>query len=318
MKNVLCFVPLRLWLSLVAAVSMSATTGCVAESEEDCGNVRLTVSIVAESDVTRTEIDGFGIECVQLYVFDTEGRYVTSAERGEVNGTGDEYEFRLTLSSGDYDFVVWTNMGEHYRVRQTVEELESDGFTMNDLELWLDHHNLPITDTIPHLLHGITHHRHILEEVDNHVEVEIIPKTYTVNLTALNLPRGDDPYTFTITDNNSHYTFEGDIIEDKPLFTHSRSGTAQEGKFDSSIRTLTLSADRHPRFSFTNAITGDVMYDADLIHTITRAYRAATSRAVDFSNTYTYDIVLTFDAVKMEFTVTVNGWEYDEQGKVLY
>lgn len=317
---------------------------CVAEDLGKCtdprGNTRLTVRVTTDIDATRAGLGDYEIECAHVYVFDAQGLYVTSAEgiavspetpasdddqddgsdesgthtRAEEDDT--EYEFWLDLPGGDFDFVVWTNLGEHYRIHQTIEEMESDSLTMDDLELYLDHGGQDLTDNIPHLLHGIDHGHTIIEEIDNQIEVEIRPLTYTVNLTALNLPSGNDDYAFTITDNNSHYTFEGKLVEGKDDFTHHRTGPAPRREFNASIRTLTLSADRSPRFTFSDASTGTVMHEADLIETITRAYRAA-SRSVDFNTTHIYDIVLSFDAANMEFTVSVNGWEHDEIYKVL-
>lgn len=305
----------------MAALVIPMMCSCVKERSEDCpdprGNVHLTVSVDASAS-SRAVAGDYLIERAHVYVFDNSGGYVTSADvegaRSD-DGTG-EYHFWLTLPAGDYDFVAWTNHGEYYRTNRTVEELEQGGDTMSDLELRLEHGEEPLTDHIPDLLHGITRAETILDHTHNSIEVEIVPKTYTVNLTALNLPASDDEYTFTITDNNSHYNFEGDIIEEKPYFTHSRSDTAPGGEFNASIRTLTLSAERHPRFSFTNTTSGVVMHDADLITTITRAY-AAASRAVDFTSTYTYDILLSFDATTMDFSVSVNGWEHDERYEIL-
>ncbi len=305
---------------IVFSVVLLSTLSCVKENLEDCtdprGNVRVRASVTTDIAGTRAEIDGFEIDRAHLYVFDARGSYLTSAESDQVDETGRGYDFWLTLPDGDFDFVVWTNIGELYRVNKSVEESTPGSHTMSDMELWLDHGGQPLTDTIPHLLHGIIRSQTIVYDVENRVEIEITPKTYTVNLTALGLPEGSDLYAFTITDNNSHYTFQGELIENKPLFTHRRTDTAPRGEFRSSIRTLTLSADRDPRFGLVNTTTGTTLHDADLIYTITRAYRAA-SRAPDFENTYTYDIVLTFDTAKMEFTVSVNGWEHDRRYTIL-
>ncbi len=309
-----CFI--RSVLPFVAAM-LCAMFSCVEEPSVDCpdprGNVRLTLSVDASVVFSRNEADGYSIERAHIYAFDVEDRYIASAEG---NGSAGEYEFWLTLPSGDYDFVVWTNQGEHYRTNQTAEELEQGEFTMSDLELSLEHGGKPLTDPIPDLLHGIKRTQTILDATDNHVEVVINPLTYTVNLKALNLPEDDHTYAFTITDNNSHYTFEGELIEGKDHFDHTRSDTAPGGEFNASIRTLTLSAERHPRFTFTDTTTGSVMHDADLINTITRAYGAA-SRTVDFTSTYTYDIVLSFDATTMDFSVSVNGWKHDQRYEIL-
>ncbi len=294
---------------------MLIASSCVAEGSGWCvdprGNTRVSVNVATTVEVTRAagrvESDDYRIDSAHVWVFDPAGGYVTSAG-GDVDKSGD-CEFWLTLPGGEYDFVVWTNTGDHYRVDPTGEYLTPGGITMADMELYLVHGDRPITDTIPHLLHGIIRGQTIVDHTDNHIEMSLSPRTYTVNLTALNLPPNDNNYAFTITDNNSHYTFEGDLIEGKPLFTHRRTDTAPGGEFRSSIRTLTLSADRDPRFRFINTTTGTTLHDADLIYTITRAY-SAVSRAPDFERTYTYDIVLSFDMANMELTISVNGWAY--------
>ncbi len=318
MKDHSRFIPMRLPM---VALLLCAMLSCVKEERVDCpdprGNVRLTVGLDARVIPTRAETGGYSIEQAHLYVFDSAGSYVTSAEGGfEGEEFSGEYEFWLTLPAGEYDFVVWTNQGGHYCINQTVEELQQGEYTMSDLELYLDHGGETLTDHIPHLLHGITRAETIIDAIDNHVEVAITPLTYTVNLKALNLPDTDHTYDFTITDNNSHYDFEGNLIEGKAHFDHTRTDTAPEGEFNASIRTLTLSADRNPRFSFTDTTDGTVMYDADLINAITKAY-ATASRAVDFTNVYTFDIVLSFDPKTMDFSVSVNGWEHDQRYEIL-
>ncbi len=311
MKRIHSFVPFALSLQ---AVLLCVFSSCVSQGPGWCvdprGNTRVSVNVATTVEVTRAtrgEVGGYRIDSAHVWVFDPEGGYVASSG-GRVDEAGD-WEFWLTLPGGEFDFVVWTNTGDSYRVAPTTGELATGGFTMSDMELWLAHGGEPITDTIPHLLYGIARSHTIIEGTDNHIEMEISPRTYTVNLTVLNLSRSNDQYAFTITDNNSHYTFEGELIGSKPLFTHRRTDTAPGGEFRSSIRTLTLSADRDPRFSFIDTTTGTVMHDANLIYTITRAYNAQ-SRAVDFETTYTYDIVLSFDMANMILTVSVNGWQY--------
>jgi hypothetical protein len=315
MKNNRYFTSLR--LVLTAALLLTGMSSCVKDGMGDCpdprGNVRLIVRLDEQIESDGGDTGGYRIDKAMVYVFDSVGRYVTFAEGGEFDG---KYEFWFTLPSGDFDFVVWTNQGEFYRAYQTAEELEVDGLAMDNLEIYLDHGGKTLTDPIPDLLHGIERGTAIVATTDNLVEMEISPLTYTVNLKALNLPSANRNYTFTITDNNSHYDFEGQLIEGKDNFRHTRTAKAPDGEFNASIRTLVLNADRHPRFSFTDAATGETLYEACLTQTITKAYQAA-SRTVDFSKTHTYDIVLRFDAATMECTVSVNGWDYDERPEIL-
>jgi hypothetical protein len=299
-----------------AALMLSGMFSCV-NNDEHCvdprGNVCLKVKLNSEIDIAYPGEGKYRIEAADVYVFDSEGRYVTSVEGTEADG---EYEYWLSLSSGKYNFVSWINRGDVYRINpETLTETRSGDLTMDDFELYLDHGGKTLTSTLPELMHGISRGMNISGEADNPVEMEITPLTYTVNLKAKNLPASNQNYAFTIIDNNSHYDFNGELIEGMDNFRHTRTGKAPEGEFNASIRTLALRAGRHPQFVFSNTTTGETLHEADLIYTITRALAAAGPTA-DFNKIYTYDIELTFNAAKMDFTVTVNGWEYDESEQI--
>ncbi len=313
MKKTTCFTILRLALAVFV---FSGASSCIKEETGSCvdprGNVRLTVRLDADVTApTRADNPDYHINHLHIYVFDANERYITFIEGGEY--TGQVYEFFLDLPTGDYHFVAWTNQGEMYKTNFDETNPAAAG-SMSDMQFYLDHGGRILTEHIPDLLHGIASDEAIVENRDNHIEIAMFPNTYLINMKIKGLPPTEDEFHFNITDNNSHYTFDNTLIEGQDHFTHSRTALYYAGEATASIKTLTLSEERHPQFTVTRknpsgAAPDEVMFDRSLVQTIISAY-SESGQNIDFSNTYIYDIVLSFDT-NMGVTVSVNGWEYE-------
>lgn len=299
--------------TLLAALTILGAASCVRPDIDGCvdprGNVRLTVSLDVDA-ATRSGANRYEIENATVYVFDAYDNYVASC-RGE-RYTGRPYEFYLNLSGGSYRFVVWTNEGAHYAANNPIEYCDENNPHISELEYAYDHsaHDCP-SELIPGLLYGSTS-KVIDATRDNIVEVLMYPDTYDINIKVKGLPETSDDFDFSITDNNSHYTFHNTIIDGKADFKHIRTCNQQSGELNTSIRTLRLSDERNPLFVFSNATLGQTLFSKCLVTTIIDAYRAA-GKTVDFGNVFSYDIVLSYDT-EMDVTVSVNGWEYNQQG----
>ncbi len=311
MKKITCFTILRLAL---AAFVFFGATACIGEESGPCvdprGNVRLTVRLDADVTTTRADDPGYHIDHLHIYVFDADEQYVTLIEGGEY--TGQMYEFFLDLPAGEYHFVAWTNHGEGFKTN--IDDVDPTTRSMSDMQFYLDHGGEILTEHIPDLLHGMASDETIVENRDNHIQLAMVSNTNLINMKMKGLPPTDDEFHFTITDNNSHYTFDNTLIEEQDHFTHSRTAYYYTGEATAAIKTLSLSDDRHPQFTVTrknpDGVTPDeVLFDQSLTETITRAY-SRSGQSVDFSQTYTYNIVLSFK-VDMGVTVSVNGWEYE-------
>ena len=297
---------------MLLAFVLAGFTSCVRSTLYDCvdsrGNVRLTVNLDIDAVSRSNASGGYTIDCAHVYVFDSNNTFVDSRQGGSYAPGG--YEFFFNLDPGNYHFVAWTNQGEIYKINKTIEECEQNGHSLDELFFYLDHEPSSgvLTSDIPDLLHGIKKGEIIISDRNNHIDLLITPNTYTINIKVKGLPETPDVFDFTITDNNSHYTFDNNIIDQKDDFQHTRICRQVGGELNNSIKTLQITRERSPRFTFTNATTSEILYDHCLVETILNAYETA-SEPVDFDKIHTFDIVLTYD-VNMSVTVSVNGWNY--------
>lgn len=301
---------------LFIVFTLALGVSCVRPEIDGCvdprGNVRLNVNLDVDI-ATRAAGLPYQIENATVYIFDADNKYIASC-RGEAY-TGEPYEFYLNLESGDYHFVVWTNQGDRYRTSKSLSDDLKNRTTLSELEFIYDHstHDCQ-SELIPDLLYGSTS-RTIDANRDNHVDVLMRPDTYTIRIKVKGLPACADDFDFSISDNNSHYAFDNTIIEGKEHFQHTRTCRQAGGELNTSIRTLRLSHDRSPLFAFSNATTGERLFENCLIKTICGAYEAA-GQSVDFNKMFTYDIVLSYD-VNMNLTVSVNGWNYNPKDFIM-
>lgn len=304
---------------LSAIVVVIATAGCnIKEDMTNCadprGNVRVTLSLDGEVD-SRGGLADFEIENSHVHVFDENGSFVTCVEGGA--HTGGKYEIYLTLESGEYSFVVWTNEGGVYKTTHTGATRSIDG-----RELCFDHGGEPLIKPIPDLLYGAAFNRTIVEGGNNDIDITMTPNSYTINIVAREFAVGRDLFETYITNNILKYDFHNTVFERDDEYRHIRQQTITDtngddnGRATSLIRVLNLSNSSAQRLTFRNATTGNVLFDESLIRTINDAY-TEHGLTVDFAKTYKFDIELTFghgqsggDDAPLAVTVSVNGWEY--------
>jgi len=287
---------------------------CIDEGRENCidprGNVRLTVQLDADI-ASRNNSNSYQIDSVHVYVFNQSNRYVTST-RGGVYTNGQPYEFFLNLDDGQYHFIVWTNPGDYYQASHSLNDCEYQKPLLQDLQYYLAcPEDQCLREEIPDLLHGIYRDATIVLNRDNHFTISMIPDMYRINIKVKGLPDTEDTFDFSITDNNSHYSFENSIIADKSDFQHIRTCTTENGELNTSIKVLQLADNRSPKFQFRNTTLNEILFDKCLVETIQDAYKTA-GQVVDFNTTHTFDIVLTYDT-ELGVSVSVNGWNYNPQ-----
>jgi hypothetical protein len=294
-------------LTLAAAIALGLSS-CYKEDMTDCvdprGNVHISLSLEKGVESRGEELGDFDISGARVWAFDAEGKMVSFVP-AEQNADG-RYEAWMNLPSGIYNFVAWTGNGTVYKVADTSG-------VMDEMVLYFDHsYDAAITETIPDLLYGNVNGRVVKTAVNNEIVLEMDPDTYNINVTAKGLDRDSDIWEVSIYKKGTHFLFDHNLFLDDGVFRHLRSGVlTDDGRFDASIRIVAPGADGDPQLILRNATTGEMRYDRSLVETIIDAY-AANRQTVDFEHTYTYDIVLTFDA-SLGITVSVNGWEYNTE-----
>jgi len=295
---------------------MAGLMSCIKDSLDGClypggSNVRLIVKLDNAATSLSDDSGEYQIDSTYVYVFDTNGRFVTSATGGAYD-PNKTYEFYFSLESGNYHFIVWANPGDVYNTNYSFEQCEAQGLTMNDLIYYMDvDAENALTQDIPALLYGAKG-QEIFDEQENLVTVYMIPQTYRINVKVIGLPQTTDEFEFSITDNNSHYKFDNSIIPDIDDFTYIRNASQlDDEELNVSFRVLRLEDDRTPGFLFRNSTEGETLFNDNLVDVIRRAYEQS-GQVLNFDRVHTFNIVLTFD-IRMGMSVTINGWEYYRQ-----
>lgn len=301
-------------LLITLTAALLSVTSCIREDMDDCPRHNVRVVVKTYPEVTRAAaIDRYNIGNATIYVFDSNNKYVT-AWQGGAYVPGQVYDAWFQLEPGSYHFVVWTNQGPVYTATHTVDDCNAQAPQLEDLTLYM---NCPsdrtITDDLPDFHYGTLAGATVIENTQNEFTVVLTPNTYRINITVQGLPVTADRYGFSITDNNSHYTFDNDIVGGRVDFKHYRyTGFGDADELHASMTVLKLTETRTPSFDFSDETIGQSLFSDDLVGMIKRAY-GKQSPQMDFrelfATVFDYDITLRYDAV-LGVTVLINGWAY--------
>ena len=306
-------------LFLLLTGLMASAASCIRPDLSDCPRQNVRITVTTHTEASRAENDRYDIQNATIYVFDASGRFVTAWEGGEYI-YGQPYTAELELDPGTYRFVVWTNQGESYTSTHSVSECHQSKPSLSELTYYL---NCPADNTLtadlPDLHHGILQNAVVTADILNEFTVVLTPNTYTLNFTVEGLPADGNDYTFKVTDNNSHYTFDNTILGGQLEFSHLRATRFTESEeLTASMKVLRLTADREPLFDFADATGGESLYANGLVTMIRRAYGSASRAdlASVLATTFEYNITITFRA-NVGVNVEVNGWSYFENNTEL-
>lgn len=135
-----------------------ASSSCIYEDEVPCA---CDVRFVYDYNMEFADAFPLQVNDVRLFVFDTEGRFVTALEdRGDRLGNG--YRMQLDLQPGTYQLIAWagqnqseTPLDECYRMAPDGLTRTADVATREDIRMSLDcrgaSHDQPLAD----LWHGM-------------------------------------------------------------------------------------------------------------------------------------------------------------------
>lgn len=304
----------------------SATSSCIRYDRSDCPTA-LSVSFTYD-DYTRGKITvGNGdIQNAVLYVYDQNDRFIRTWNI-DAPVFNKEYVADFTLDKGTYSFVVWFNPGEPYTVS---DECASHGGEMGTRTGSCLRLSLPddkcIRGELPLLFHGTLCDTQIEGNAQERIAIPMILNNNIINLTVKGLPYSDATYSFSVSDNNGHYTFENgfsdcegfDYTTTMNFQSYSPTREQATNKLNTSLMVLKLAADRQPVIGLSNQTLGTVLYPSydeqttDLVQLILKA-----DPANDFDRNDIYDIVFDF-ATDMTTTVYVNGWRVKESDNEIY
>lgn len=294
----------RYFLYPLAAVLLLLQS-CIGEDNADCPPERVRVYFSYRTTYAPLVVDPEDVSCINLFVFDGEGKFVGEWIDREPQ-LSPSYYMELPLPYGTYRFVCWAGMEESYHITPSpFVEKQTD---MEACILSLYRTPQHTVETAPnHLFHAILP-QGVVDKPECDFTLDLKQLTYTIDLTVQGLEHATDAYSLSIEDNNGDYKFDASLASPnngKLQYITSCPKDAQ-GQPYASLRVMALDEARPtPVLTLTNTTKAEDVFSANLIGLILKLREQGV--IVDFDNIHTYHIHLTFDT-DMGVDISINGW----------
>ena len=254
-------------LSIVCLLSVMTSCTWVQDDRDDCPygfwlKLHYTYNILDVEAAQKYVTDAY------VYVYDTDGNYIKRiyATRNELEAN--DYRVRIEdLPEGDYQFVVWSGLGNS---QYTVS---GDTKTIGDFRLSLARAGGSYSEELPALYHGFLQPVHYDDAYAEH-DVELMKNTnglacLVVTLSDETIMEPED-YSLTVTANNGTMDAYNRIIPDSKAITYEpfiKKGVtiddADYGKLHGlqfNIATLRLMNNSDSRIILKNEKTGQTVF----------------------------------------------------------
>lgn len=262
MMNFICH-KLMIICGLIIA-SAGIITSCIHEDISECN-----LYVQFKYDYNMLSADAFSeqVDKVELFVFDEEGIFLfKQAEEGSSLTTGN-YKMRVTLPVGQYKFMAWGGARNSY----DIPTLTAGVSTLHDLTLKLKRDkSLIINKELEPLWYGeildvdFTGREHLTETINlvkDTNKVRFIFQGATTNWEV-----DINNYNFEIIESNGFLDYINSLLNDdvlsyRPYYMEQKNPSAIVVE----LNTMRLMADRKTRFTVTHKITGNKVFDINLI-----------------------------------------------------
>ncbi len=241
MKHLLFDKLLRIFPALAAVAALTGCDSTIYDGEGDCDPVHI---IRFNYDMNMKFVDAFPAEVpsVDLHVFDTDGRLVTTVSRHVTPDEARNFQIELRgLAPGHYNLLAWCGVkeSEHFKVNPDAQpepeihhhtcriHREDPDQTIGEAD------GGHIRNDIGRLYHGRLDNVDMTQDEGHHVHtVDLTKDTNVIRVVLQHLsgaPMDKDDYVITITDANGHYDHDNFLLPDQNLTYHPwriDSGTA--------------------------------------------------------------------------------------------
>lgn len=264
-----------------------------------------------------TGFDPREVKSFQIFVFDEDNKYIETFvdDSPQINQEG--YFSRVILEPGEYSFMVYGNFGnsystEPYYLQKGVTRLDEISYSFNNTV------SGTITSHPEHLFFSSLSNVVITKSIDYYT-LPLVRNTYVIHFTAEGLPESKDNYRFVITDTNGTYRFDNAFLPGSEVHYIQDSHHTQESLCEATLTCLRLAKDRHPRLRLFDKVSGDTLYDGDLMELLLKMEEQGLD--IDFSKMYEFDIHLVFERDPVTGSLTleiyINGWNVVEKEVVI-
>lgn len=313
-------------LIMILFFIISLLAGCVNDDQPNCIDSILVPPDHPKSHYMTFEyskntqgIDLFPsmVEELDVYVFDSEGHYVTciSDEGPQLNSLS--YTLPIDLPDGTYTFVVWSGARNHYQITDQYnnngQSLQTGITELDQLRLRLNTNNADETDYPENLFFGIAEQISIDAKKLKQVHVELVKNTKNIHLTVegiqyIKQTTKSNDYFLDITCNiaNGELLFDNSIsLPERPILYKPVDQIYNENTFECNIRTLRLLTDMRSELTIKNSTTGEDIFNDSLIELI--LFSPHINNNTDLNKNDKYDIVISI-GINLDITITINGY----------
>ena len=201
-----------------------ASCGAIYDDQGDC-DVYYRVRFVFDHNLSYADAFAHEVEAVDLYVFDSDGLFVTHAtDRGDALAA-DGYTLPLPpLAAGRYTLVAWCGLAgdnDSYEVPQ----LEAGRSTLTDLTCTLadrthEDDGQAHVGEIDRLYHGLRVFDLLADEGTHTLTLPLVKNTKDVRIVLQHMSGeavNADDFLFTITDDNGRMAHDNSLLDDELL-----------------------------------------------------------------------------------------------------
>lgn len=267
----------KLFTLLLCSLLMGLPSSCVYEDEVPCP---CEVRFVYDYNMEFADAFPAQVNDVTLFIFDAEGRYLTSQQDSGDHLDGD-YRMSLNLQPGTYRLVAWAGLAGHTDSYNLNASLTPGVSTLDELTLKLNRTDAssPYYDSyLPDLWHGMLADFQVSADSPSRGVISLVKDVNRFRVllqTTDGQPLDKDDYTFSIQADNHSLNYDNALLPCTPL-TY-RAYTMQEAVIENQeaegdisvlvgeLATLRLMADKTPRFVIRNKAEGKDLFNIDLV-----------------------------------------------------
>ncbi len=218
MKGIAKHITSIMGAALTAASMALISTSCNALYDDlpECQPSAVDLRFVYEYNMERANAFHNQVDCLTLYVYDEQGRFVTRATETSAERLGDEsYRMTLRLPEGKYHAVAYGGMECE---RSSFRHPSAPGADTRLADLQVEMHPDCLTDDARRQLHNHFHGA-VDFEVATHAttsaKVEMMRNTNTIQVALQHLngsPIDHADFDFAITDDNTLFDADNNLI----------------------------------------------------------------------------------------------------------
>lgn len=239
MRNNFLNTILRVILVMTAAATLPGCDSVIYDEEGDCDPVHV-IRFSYEMNMKFTDAFPAEVPSVDLYVFDSDGRLVTTVSRDVTREDAHDFSIELRgLAPGHYDLLAWCGVkdSEHFIVNpdRRPEPVIGHHICRIDREDAAEDGAGHIRDDIRRLYHGALYSVDMTADEGRHEHTVYLTKDTNVVRVVLQhmsgAPMDKNDYDISITDVNGLYDHRNDLLPDGMLTYHPWAQTSATASF---------------------------------------------------------------------------------------